>query len=407
LRGATLGGTSFWDNATVRELPGNHATQSTTASQPIYGIVPAGGRRNILTFTEQFDVTTGGWAKNNATVTANAVVAPDGTTTADKLIENTATSVHYLVNAIPINGVYTFSVFAKAGERNAINIWSDSPSLGIAYFDLANGTRTFTAGSQLASAAIEPIGTDGWYRCSITTPNLNKLVYFVMGLGNPLTYAGNGTSGAYLWGAQLELGSTATPYQRVTTQYDVTEAGVASLGYLYFDGGSDSMVTSTITPGIDKAQVFAGVRKVSDATRGVVAELSATVVNPGTFVVYAPSGTATPAYLFGSVGTSAGIATSPSSYAAPITNVLTGIGDISGDSAALRIDGTQVAQSTADQGTGNFLAYPLYIGARGGTTLEFQGHLYSLLVRFGPNLTDARISATESWVASKTAGVTL
>jgi hypothetical protein len=206
--------------------------------------------------------------------------------------------------------------------------------------------------------------------------------------------------------AQLELGSTVTPYQRVTTQYDVTEAGVQSLSYLSFDGVDDFMVTPTITPGTDKVQIFAGVRKLSDAARGVVAELSATVTNPGAFVVYAPSGTATPAYLFGSNGTSTATATSPSSYAAPITNVLTGIGDISGDSAALRIDGTQVAASGSDQGTGNYLAYPLYVGRRGGASLPFNGQIYSLITRFGPNLDAPTIASTEAYVAGKT-GITL
>jgi hypothetical protein len=41
--------------------------------------------------------------------------------------------------------------------------------------------------------------------------------------------------------AQLETGSTATNYQRVTTQYDVTEAGVASVSYLYDDLVSDAL----------------------------------------------------------------------------------------------------------------------------------------------------------------------
>ena len=88
--------------------------------------------------------------------------------------------------------------------------------------------------------------------------------------------------------------------------------------------------------------------------------------------------------------------------AAPITSVLTGLGDISGDTSTLRVNGTQVSQGTADQGTGNFLAYPLYLGGRGGTSLFFTGHLYSLITRFGPTLDAATIASTETWVAGKT-----
>jgi hypothetical protein len=49
-----------------------------------------------------------------------------------------------------------------------------------------------------------------------------------------------------LWGGQAEFGSTATAYQRVTDQYNVTEAGVSSVSYLFFDGVNDSLATPSI-----------------------------------------------------------------------------------------------------------------------------------------------------------------
>ena len=101
-------------------------------------------------------------------------------------------------------------------------------------------------------------------------------------------------------------------------------------------------------------------------------------------------------------------ATSPAAgpYPPPVTYVLTGIGDISGDLATLRADGVQVATSTGDQGTGNYLAYPMYIGRRGGTSVPFNGNIYSLVTRFGANLDATTIGRTETYVAGKT-GVTL
>ena len=81
-----------------------------------------------------------------------------------------------------------------------------------------------------------------------------------------------------------------------------------------------------------------------------------------------------------------------------MSNILTGLGDISGDFATLRVNGTQVVQSTANQGTGNFLAYPLYIGRRTGTSFPFNGHLYSLIVRFGSNLPIETIEETEKYI---------
>jgi hypothetical protein len=87
---------------------------------------------------------------------------------------------------------------------------------------------------------------------------------------------------------------------------------------------------------------------------------------------------------------------------APLTTVATGLGDISGDSVSIRINGTlSAADTTTDQGTGNYGNYPLYIGRRAGTSLPFNGRLYSLIVR-GAQSTDAQIASTETWVNGKT-----
>ena len=175
--------------------------------------------------------------------------------------------------------------------------------------------------------------------------------------------------------------------------------------YLYFDGVDDFLVTPTIMPGTDKAQVFAGVRKLSDAAIGTVVELSTTSsTNNGSIGLFAPAtGTASLVgkYLLQTRGTSF-VFFDTNGFVAPITNVLTGLGNISGDSAILRVNGAQAASSTSDQGTGNYLAYPLYIGRRGGTTLPFNGHLYSLVLRFGSNLPIETIEQTEAWINSKT-----
>lgn len=171
--------------------------------------------------------------------------------------------------------------------------------------------------------------------------------------------------------------------------------------YIRLDGSDDWMVTPTITPGIDKVQVFAGVRKLSDAAIGMIAENNAADGNSAGVVQIRVN--TSNVYEFGSRG-SLLIApqTSDNHYAIPSTNVLSGLGDISGDSAILRVNGTQAASNTADQGTGNFGSYPLYIGRRGGTSLPFSGYIYSLIVRFGANLDTTTIEQTENWVNGKT-----
>ena len=55
----------------------------------------------------------------------------------------------------------------------------------------------------------------------------------------------------------------------------------------------------------------------------------------------------------------------------------------------------------ADQGTGDYLAYPLYIGRRAGASLPFNGQIYGLIVRFGANLSAATITQTETWLGQR------
>ena len=390
-----IGQTFVYSPASVKELPGFHATQGTTASRPIYGINPVGGRRNLLTRTEEFD--NAAWIKTNATITANSAVAPDGTTTADTF---TATSASHTVyqSLTATATIYTASVYFKQGTDTAFEIQFNTASFALGVrlrytFSTAATTVTLGGSPSNVSTNVVDVGS-GWFRATISVLCTAATWFFdVHGI----------TSGAtsLVWGAQLETGSTATAYQKVTTQYDVTEAGVASVSYLAFDGVDDFMVTPTITPGIDKAQIFAGLRKLSDAAAGAVAELGIGTDN-GRFGLFAPVSSATANYAFSSRGTITATPTSPSSFASPITSVLTGVGDISGDVARLRINGTQVAEALTDQGTGNYLAYPLYIGRRGGTTLPLNGQLYSLVVRFGANLDATTISNTETWVAGKT-----
>jgi len=287
----------------------------------------------------------------------------------------------------------TFACLPVTGRRNMLlateTLATQSVTVTAAARTLSfYGTGTITLSG--ASTAGPLVGTGASNRVSLTfTPTAGSLT---------LTVTGSVTQ------AQLELGSTATSYQKVVSLYDITEAGVQTAYGLYYDGVDDFMVTPTITPGTDKVQVFMGVRKLSDAASGIVAELSAnTGSNAGAFVTYGPL-TAAANFAFGSRGNSAGAsnAISATTFAAPTSRVVSALGDISGDRATLRINGTQAAQSTADQGTGNYLAYPVYFGRRGGTTLPFSGYTFREIGRFGPNLDAATIANVENWINQNT-----
>jgi hypothetical protein len=369
--------TAVVDNISVKELPGNHAVQATTANRPIYGIHPVGGRRNLLVRTEEFD--NASWVKSGTTPTADASTDPNGALTADRLTATSASNA-FVYQAVALQaGTHTFAIYVKTVSGPAGSLVQITTSGG---------------GSTLASQSFT--GTSSWQRVSLTFTLASAQTVWAMfgGASNFVT-----PQVFDVWGAQLETGSTATAYQRVTDQYNVTEAGVSSVSYLFFDGADDWMITPTITPSVDKAQVFAGVRKLSSAL-GMILESSSSIgSNNG--ALYLSSGlNPTDSYVFASRGTTAqGVL---HNVGFPISSVVTGIGDISADRITLRLNGSQVGQDTNDQGTGNYLAYPLYIGRRAGTSLPFSGHLYSLIARFGPNLATGQISSTETWVAGKT-----
>jgi hypothetical protein len=360
---------AFYDNISVKELPGNHATQATTASRPTYGIQPLGGRRNLLTRTEEFG--DADWVKSGS---------PTLTSQGGGVWRLQASAGSWLLyQARPLSGNVAFSIEVK------------SNGAGLDGFMFMRGG--VAVGSNLTA-------TSDWVRYTTTGTNTGS------GDIGIIRNSSLAAVDVLIRFPQLELGSTATAYQRVTTQYDVTEAGVQSLSYLSFDGVDDFLVTPTITPGIDKVQVFVGVRKLSDAAAGVIVEHSANSnTNTGSLAFFAPSG-ASPNYGWRSYGNGAVGDVTSTTYTAPITSVLTGQGSIATDLSTLRINGTQVGSSSADQGTGNFGNYPLYLGRRGGTSAPFNGQIYNLIVRFGANLDAGAITSTETFVAGKT-GVTL
>jgi hypothetical protein len=392
-----LGSTASEYQAVGASLPtsweGNHATQATTAARPILARVPARGRANLLTRTEEFDNAV--WVLTNAGVasaplrTVNAAVTPSGVT---------ACRLQYNLNG------GTTSTDQSTFRQAVPGLATDIDFSFSFYVRSADATSTYIMIAFGKPALPQTVVVTGeWQRITVAGTGTNtNFTLMLRGAQSPV----NSDTADILFGEpQLELGSTASAYQKVTSTFDVTEAGQADNYYLFHGGSADPrwMVTPTITPGTDKVQVFAGVRNLSN-TVSIITELSPGSGN-GVVAAYTSSSNN---YGVISRGTLQSALSSPTGAAIPpITNVYTGLGDISGDLAAIRIDGAQVATSSADQGTGNFLAYPMYIGSRAGTSLYFNGHLYSLIARFGPNLDANTITQTEKFVASKTAGVSL
>lgn len=273
------------------------------------GVLIEGARTNLCLQSQTFQTT---WSRVNILAfgsgsTVDAAAAPDVTTTADLITEDTtATTQHRLDQTITVANAtaHTFSIYAKANGRHIWLRLATSTTVANATFDLTAGT---VAATIAGSATIEALA-NGWYRCTITGTSDSTTaicrVNLIQTNNSTADYTGNGTSGVYLWGAQLEAASFPSSYIPTTTA-SVTRAadalsitGVSGItypltGYVEFErlvdtattefllqidaGGSTDRVVASVetTDRFDTAVTAGGAGQGSSSPTGTIAAGSA------------------------------------------------------------------------------------------------------------------------------------
>ena len=192
-------------------------------------------RTNLVTYSEEFDNAAWGKAGTGGTpavsVVANQAIAPDGTLTADKLIPGTSAGTHYLQQTVTAYTSACLSLYAKAAEQSKVRLALFNSGI-VHEFDLAAGTS-----SGAGNGTITDVG-NGWYRCSVAADGAsNTLVQIYTGDNS----AGDGSSGIYIWGAQLEQASFPTSYiptsgSTATRAADVASIPTSDFGYNQREG---------------------------------------------------------------------------------------------------------------------------------------------------------------------------
>jgi hypothetical protein len=188
------------------------------ASGNLLGLLVEGARTNLCLQSQDIATT---WTNNRSSESTNSTTAPDGTATADTLIEDNTNGQHYVTQGITVTtNPVTFTAFFKAKERTfgLLNVF-DGTTACAARFDLTLGTVGTVDATLSGSASIQAFG-NGWYRCRLTVTPAATSCTFQLSMttsSSGFGYQGDNASGIYVWGAQVEQASFPSSYIPTTT----------------------------------------------------------------------------------------------------------------------------------------------------------------------------------------------
>jgi hypothetical protein len=385
-----------FNGVSIRELPGNHAYQTTTASRPTLS-----ARYNWAVATE--DLTSSAWQKGTPAFTINpkSTLAPDGASLADVIVSpDTGTPIFSQVMTAQAPTV-SLSFFIKPiANAPALSLLFRNNTTATNYDGTTLNTVSGSAG--VPAWVVAPAG-NGWLKISYTrTSGVSSGDQISIYAGATGAAATPGRSWS-VWGLDVRAvgdGAGLPQYQRVFDASTYDSVGFPL--YLRFDGVDDFLQTGAVDlSAADKLLLSAAIRRLSDSGLGVVLEASADYsASNGTFVLLAPGASGTPSVGFNAKGTALTGGLSYTTSAAPVGLSVSAYADIATSVRLLRVNGAQVASSTTSIGTGSFGNAPLFIGRRNGASLPFNGRLYGLLLR-GAASNDGTFARVERYLNQK------
>jgi len=257
------------------------------------GLLIEESRTNLLTYSDDFRNTLDAgssrpWSYSGVTLTVNATTSPDGTANADRLVETATTGEHKVFRglAATIATTYTWSVFAKKGERNWIYLDTADGVDIYTFFDLNSGVVGNVGAG--VTARIENYG-NGWYRCIATKTATTAAIFFQFGLSTAngvFSYSGDITKGAFFYGSQLEVGSFATSYIPTVASTVIRNVDVASMTSTNFSSWYTATTGAAVVWAIP--QTATGTRPLiqfDDTTANEIISLRGNVADPEMSIV--------------------------------------------------------------------------------------------------------------------------
>lgn len=323
--GTYYGSDGLIKTAATNEARYQYNPQNLTAP-PVLLTEPS--RTNLLLYSNSF--VTAPWTVSETTLSANSIqtASPDGTLNATVLIETSATGFHNITQSATLvtDTTYIFSVYAKAKERTGIRMNLPIGPFSAAQtvsFDILNGIVYNEQNN--AKGHMVYVG-NGWYRCHVTTvrtTSSSAMTASIALMASPssgtASYTGDGVSGVYLWGAQIESATTSAEGYTATSYIDTGAAQVTRSADTFTSTASSraqdvaAMTGSNFTSWYNKEQgtfVWSGdiLQQTRSAGFRVVDTANSSLRGIGAQIDTRSSG---PAYFITRNDTAVGVITSP------------------------------------------------------------------------------------------------